>query len=358
LYNRRNRFVGTETLEFTAEEQRAIRAAERTQGYAPQPRREMSVAGAVGRIIALILGLIILEHLAVALIVGIGSGLSPSTGVQVEAQLRQPETNAPDTLPRVPLSESPESIDQLPLPVAVPPPIMPQIEPQAEIAWETQTEIQDNAEASSDAWAGKRGEGLNVLIGPQPESETAAQEQPFPRTRGFTRGTKQEFDDIVDLLAVLAKTPRLSEFKRQIHDGRWPEVREDTRLLEQPRFDSEDLGRIEPGSGYYVIDTGLWCSEPAGLTWKIVLILTPYYSNLSYEGFACTTRDRAGAEGYDPRAWYHVPVHPQELARRTRMRPGFRRLLREALSRYWTTPQESFCQSRGRRAISIDEGIQ
>jgi hypothetical protein len=353
-------FCGTNRLKFTPEEQQAIEDAEEAYGHRlrPVPRvarepREIGLGGAVARIIATIFGLIILGSLVVDFLI-IGSRLSPSAGAHVEAQSRQPETHAPDTLPRAPLSESPESIDQLPLPVVAPPPIMPQIGPQAGIGWETQTEIQDNS-------------ALNALIGPpgfgppginaQPESETAGREQPYQSARIHSRD-KQEFDDIGDMLAVLAKICRLSELKRQIHEGRWAQVEESTWLFEQPRFDSADLGRIGPGAAFYTIDTGLWCYQPAGLTWKIVLILTPYYSNLSYEGFVCTTRERAGAEAYHPRTWNHVPVHPQELARRTRMRPGFRRLLREAFSSYWTTPDESSCPSRGRRAVSTDEGIQ
>jgi hypothetical protein len=140
-----------------------------------------------------------------------------------------------------------------------------------------------------------------------------------PKTQGLQQENEQ-FNDMDEMFEVLEQKGYLDEVARSLNQRRWTEAKAGTRtpLFEEPRFDSDILAWVEPGSSYRAIDTHLRCDrgttrkgvpcvsllpmrtgysvtcyEVVTLTWKLALV--PLSDFHGIPGLVCTPEEGKGA---------------------------------------------------------------
>lgn len=294
-------FRGTRELKFNPEEIQAIQAAERAMGYVPQhphpPAPPPSIVPGVARLVGISVLAIFTVTITFALLTTlarIGRVVFPQSS---NAQITIPmsEAQVPYRTPRSnsgPTAKRSENIHQRPS--LTPTHREPPIGPRAEDMSQTRMQAQDAPRMETTPQAENRLDPEVLAHDPTAASLglTDATEAPGT-TPAVQQEEKTQFEDYAEMRQMLAERGWLSEIDRRIEGRSWilTEAQAPTFLLERPRLKSRDLMSILPRRRYYIIDTGLRCSQKAvHFSWKLAIVPPPIplFPSLNRKGFVCT----------------------------------------------------------------------
>ena len=257
-------FRGTDRLKFTADDQDLIRSAERMRGYR---REQPSSSGFARLLVRLLVWTLSTMFLALVVVAAISSSYGTlSRALAVLIQRPAAEVGVPPLVKddRAPTSPGQQGIDH-------------------------QATISAGMVLVAPAASSPEAEG-DAVGEQEPDSEATVPELPSQaQIPEHVEGERRvEFATMDEAVTAMRERGYIDDVVRHVEQQDWTEVgvEKETLLLREPRFDGPILGRLVPGSRYWVIDTQLQCSQLVDLTWKLARIRVT--STQFDEGLVCT----------------------------------------------------------------------